>query len=41
MINTDVAAMRPMCPDDARVACWRLRKLAINETIVIDHGKPL
>ena len=39
--NSYVAAVRLVCPDFAKVACWRLEKLAINETIVRDRGEPL
>ncbi len=39
--NTYVAALRLVCADLARVACWRLEKLAINEKIILDRGEPL
>ncbi len=39
--NTFVAAVRLICPDFAAVECWRLEKLAINGTIVLDRGQPL
>ena len=39
--NTYVAAVRLVCPDFAKVACWRLEKLAINRKMVIDLGEPL
>ena len=39
--NTYVAAVRLICPDSAAVECWRLEKLAINGTIVLDRGQPL
>jgi len=39
--NTYVAAVRLVCPDFDKVACWQLEKLAINEAIVLDRGKPL
>jgi hypothetical protein len=39
--NTYVAAVRLVCPEVDEVACWQLDKLAINETIVLDRGKPL
>jgi len=33
--------VRLICPEADDVACWRLDKLAINGTIVIDRGAPL
>ena len=39
--NSFVAAVRLICPDQARVACWRLEKLVINQKIVVDLGQPL
>jgi hypothetical protein len=39
--NSYVAALRLVCPDFDKVACWRLEKLAINGTIVLDRGEPL
>jgi hypothetical protein len=40
-LNSYVAAVRLICPEFADVACWRLEKLAINGSIVLDLGKPL
>ena len=39
--NIYVAAVSLICPDAADVTCWRLEKLAINDTIVVDQGEPL
>lgn len=39
--NTYVAAVRLVCPDFEKVACWQLEKLAINGTMVRDRGEPL
>ncbi len=39
--NSYVAAVRLICPDQAKVECWRLEKLAINRKIVVDLGQPL
>lgn len=39
--NTYVAAVRLVCPEFDEVACWQLEKLAINEAIVFDRGRPL
>ncbi len=39
--NTFVAAVRLICPDFAKVECWRLEKLAINGKIILDWGEPL
>ncbi len=39
--NTYVAAVRLICPEAAKVECWRLEKLAINQAIVLDRGEPL
>ncbi len=39
--NSYVAAVRLICPDLAKVTCWRLEKLAINRKIVVDLGQPL
>ena len=39
--NSYVAAVRLVCPDFAKVECWRLEKLAINGDVVIDRGQPL
>ena len=39
--NTYVAAVRLVCPETAKVACWRLEKLAINQKIILDRGEPL
>ncbi len=39
--NTYVAAVRLVCPEAAKVACWRLEKLAINREIILDRGEPL
>ena len=39
--NTFVAAVRLICPDFAKVVCWRLEKLAINGKIIFDRGQPL
>ncbi len=39
--NSFVAAVRLICPDQAKVECWRLEKLAINRKIVVDLGQPL
>lgn len=35
-----VVALRLICPAYKTFACWRLEKLAIDETIVIDIGDP-
>ena len=40
-LNSYVAAVRLICPDLAKVTCWRLEKLAINRKIVVDLGQPL
>ncbi len=39
--NTFVAAVRLICSDFPKVACWRLEKLAINGKIIFDWGQPL
>lgn len=39
--NSYVAAIRLVCPDFDKVTCWRLEKLAINGTIMVDRGEPL
>ena len=39
--NTYVAAVRLICSDFAKVECWRLEKLAINRTIILDQREPL
>lgn len=39
--NTYVAAVSLICPEADDVACWRLDKLAINGTIIVDRGEPL
>ena len=39
--NSYVAAVRLVCPDYEKVACWRLEKLAINGTILLNRGEPL
>ncbi len=39
--NSFVAAVRLICPDQAKVECWRIEKLAINRKIVVDLGQPL
>jgi len=39
--NSYVAAVRLVCPDFEKVICWRLEKLAVNGTMVIDRGQPL
>ena len=39
--NSFVAAVRLICPDHAKVKCWRLEKLAINRKIIVDLGQPL
>ena len=39
--NTYVAALRQICPEFAKVECWRLEKLAINRELVLDRGDPL
>ncbi len=39
--NSYVAAVRLICPDFDEVTCWRLEKLAVNGTIVVDRGEPL
>ena len=39
--NTFVAAVRLICPDFAKVECWRLEKLAINGKIILDWSPPL
>ena len=39
--NTFVAAVRRICPDFAKVKCWRLEKLSINGKIIVDLGQPL
>ena len=39
--NSYVAAVRLVCPDFEEVTCWRLEKLAVNDTMVIDRGEPL
>jgi hypothetical protein len=36
-----VVALSLTCPDAADDACWRLEKLAIDNRIVFDSGKPL
>jgi|TARA_B100000315_G_C14463481_1_gene534863 hypothetical protein len=35
--NTYVVAIRLICPDFNEVECWRLEKLAINQTIIVDR----
>ncbi len=39
--NSYVAAVRLICPDFEKVTCWRLEKLAVNGTILVDRGEPL
>ena len=39
--NVYVAALRQICSEFTRVACWRLEKLAINEKIVLNRGDPI
>ena len=39
--NSYVAAVRLICPDFDKVTCWRLEKLAVNGTIVVDRGELL
>lgn len=39
--NTYVAAVRLICPQFTRVECWRLDKLAINRTIILNRGDPV
>lgn len=39
--NFFVAAVRLVCSDFKKVACWSLEKLAINRDIVLDKGNPL
>ena len=39
--NSFVGAVRLICPDLAKITCWRLEKLAINRRIVVDLGLPL
>lgn len=39
--NSYVAAVRLVCPDFEKVTCWRLEKLSVNGTMVIDRGQPL
>ncbi len=39
--NTYVAAVRQICPQFNRVECWRLDKLAINRTIILNRGDPV
>lgn len=39
--NTYVAAVRLICPQSAKVTCWRLEKLAINGKILLDRSAPL
>jgi hypothetical protein len=39
--NSYVAALRLVCPEFEKVACWRLEKLAVNGTVIVDRGKPL
>jgi hypothetical protein len=39
--NTYVAAVRLTCPEFAKIACWRLEKLAINGEILLNNSEPL
>lgn len=39
--NTYVAAVRLICPQFNKVECWRLDKLAINRTIILNRGNPV
>ena len=39
--NQYVAALRLICLDATKVACWQLEKLALNGRIVFDLGRPL
>lgn len=39
--NIYVAAVRLICPQFNRVECWRLDKLAINRTIILNRGDPV
>ena len=39
--NTYVAAVRLICPESAKVTCWRLEKLAINGKILLNRSDPL
>ena len=39
--NSFVAAVQLVCPEYKELDCWRLEKLAVNGTIVVDRGDPL
>lgn len=39
--NTYVAAVRLICQDVKKVECWRLEKMAINQTIILDRDQSL
>lgn len=39
--NTYVVAIRQICDDHAKIDCWRMEKLAINQEIILNLGKPL
>ena len=39
--NQYVAALRLVCSEATKVACWQLEKLALNGNIIFDLGRPL
>jgi hypothetical protein len=40
-IDSSLAALRLVCPEFETVDCWRLEKLAVNGTVIVDRGAPL
>ena len=39
--KTYVAAVRPMCANSDRAACWQIEKLSVCGRIVLNFGMPL
>ena len=40
-MKTYAAAVRPVCSDSDRVACWQIERLSVCGRIVLDLGMPL
>ncbi len=41
IVNAYVAAVRLICPQFNKVECWRLDKLAIDRTIILNRSDPV